>query len=266
MSGRLDHELVSRGLVSSRERAKEYIRSGKVTVNGAALTKPSVIVESGDELKVLGDTLRYVGRGGLKLEGAISAFGIDLWGKICLDIGASTGGFTDCMLQNGAKKVYAADVGHGQLAEILKNDPRVVNMEGVNVKTLTPEFFSEAIDFISADLSFISVRFAADASALILGENKEAVMLIKPQFEAGQKHIAKGGIVKDKGAHIEVLKGLCEHFTALNFEIKNISPSPIKGGDGNIEYLANFVKRNCFTPHFIDYKEVCELAFKSLKG
>lgn len=266
MSARLDAELVSRSLAASRERAKEYIQSGMVTVNGTAVTKPSYAVTSADKLEVIGETLKYVGRGGLKLEGAINAFALSFYGKTCLDIGASTGGFTDCMLQNGAKKVYAADVGHGQLAEKLRDDSRVISLEGVNVKDLTPDYFNERIDFVTADLSFISVKYAADVSKDILADGGEAVFLLKPQFEAGRQHIAKGGIVKDKKAHIEVLRTLCEHFTALGFEVKSIVPSPIKGGDGNIEYLAYLVKLNSFTPKIIDCKEVCELAFRSLKG
>lgn len=266
MSARLDAELVARGLATSRERAKEYILAGMVNVNGKAAEKPSCTVYNDDKLEIIGETLKFVGRGGLKLEGAIKAFGLNLNGRTCLDIGASTGGFTDCMLQNGAKKVYAADVGHDQLAESLRADPRVVNLEGVNVKTLTPDLFAEQIDFVTADLSFISVRFAADASSEILADGGEAVFLIKPQFEAGRSRIAKGGIVKDKAAHIEVLRTLCEHFTKLGFSIEGIVPSPIRGGDGNIEYLAHLVKQLSFTPRIIDCKEVCELAFRSLKG
>lgn len=266
MSARLDAELVARGLAASRERAKEYIQAGMVTVNGEAVDKPSCAVYDEDKLEIIGETLKYVGRGGLKLEGAVKAFGLSFDGKTCLDIGASTGGFTDCMLQNGAKKVYAADVGHGQIAEKLMADPRVKSLEGVNVKDLTPDFFKEQIDIVTADLSFISVRFAAAASAAILEDGGEAVFLIKPQFEAGRQHIANGGIVKDKKAHIEVLRALCESFAELKFEVKNIVPSPIRGGDGNIEYLAYLVKRNSFTPKIIDCKAVCELAFRSLKG
>lgn len=266
MSARLDALLVGRGLAVSRERAKEYIQAGMVTVDGSVVTKPSSPVAGGAKLEITGETLRYVGRGGLKLEGAVKAFGLSFTGKTCLDIGASTGGFTDCMLQNGAKKVYAADVGHGQLAEKLRSDSRVVNLEGVNVKDFTADYFAERIDFAAADLSFISVRFAAASSAAILEAGKETVFLIKPQFEAGRQHIAKGGIVKDIKAHIEVLRTLCTDFNSLGFEVKNIAPSPIRGGDGNIEYLAYLVKQSSFTQQIIDCKAICELAFRSLKG
>lgn len=266
MSTRLDAELVMRGLASSRERAKEYIQSGMITVNGSAVAKPSFLVDEASQIALSGETLRYVGRGGLKLEGAIKQFGLKLSDKICLDIGASTGGFTDCMLQNGAKKVYAADVGHGQLAAKLLNDSRVVNLEGVNVKDLTPDLFSEQIDFISADLSFITVKFAIDAASMILSFGGEAVYLIKPQFEAGRSSIAKGGIVKDKKVHIKVLESVCQHLCSRNFAVTGLVPSPIKGGDGNIEYLAYCVKQHDFTPSMIDCKVVCELAFRSFKG
>lgn len=265
MSARLDAELVRRGLATSRERAKEYIHSGSVTVNGTPAHKPSDTVSDSDDIKLIGETLKYVGRGGLKLEGAVKAFGIDLCGKTCLDIGASTGGFTDCMLQYGAVKVYAVDVGHDQLAEKLKSDARVVNIEGVNVKDLTPELISEPIDFISADLSFISVRYAADAAIRILKPSGEAVLLIKPQFEAGRKNLSKTGIVRDKKVHVEVLESLCGYFQSIGFSVKDVIPSPIKGGDGNIEYLAHLVKSDAFTSHSPDYKSIVQIAF-SQKG
>lgn len=265
MTARLDYELVCRGLATSRERAKEYIRSGSVTVNGVTAKKPSDEVLETDDIALTGETLKYVGRGGLKLEGAINAFGIDISGKTCLDIGASTGGFTDCMLQFGAKKVYAVDVGHGQLVDKLKTDSRVVNIEGVNVKDLTYELIHEPIDFISADLSFISVRYAADAANRILQDNGKAVLLIKPQFEAGRKNLSKTGIVRDKKVHSDILESLCGYFQSLGLVIKGILPSPIKGGDGNIEYLAHLVKSENFTSCFIDYSSVVQQAF-SQKG
>lgn len=261
MTARLDYELVRRGLASSRERAKEYIQTGSVTVNGNIAKKPSDGVSEDDVIILTGETLKYVGRGGLKLEGAINSFSVDLSDKTCLDIGASTGGFTDCMLQFGAKKVYAVDVGHGQLVEKLRADERVVNIEGVNVKDLTHELIREPIDFISADLSFISVRYAADAANLILRTNGEAVLLIKPQFEAGRKNLSKTGIVHDRKVHTEVLESLCGYFQSLGFEVKGLEPSPIKGGDGNIEYLVHLVKSESFTPHLIDYGSIVQRAF-----
>lgn len=263
---RLDIELVKRGLAQSRERAKEYIAGGTVLVNGKQAKKPSDSVCENDDIQIIGDTLKYVGRGGLKLEKALTDFAIDISGCVCLDIGASTGGFTDCMLQNGASKVYAVDVGHGQLAERLRSDYRVVNIEGVNVKDISAEMFAEQISFVSADLSFISVRYAADAAKEILENGGEAVFLIKPQFEAGKKHLTKGGIVKDKKVHAEVLESLCEYFCSLCFDIAGLVPSPIKGGDGNIEYLIHLVKHDSFTSCNFDFKGVCEQAFAALKG
>ena len=265
MSTRLDTELVRRGLATSRERAKEYIQSGAVTVNGIPAKKPSDPVSETDDIAVTGETLRYVGRGGLKLEGAINAFKIDLTGMTCLDIGASTGGFTDCCLQHGAKKVYAVDVGHGQLAEKLVNDDRVINIEGVNVKTLTPEILADSIDFVCADLSFISVRYAADAASIILPDGKSAVLLIKPQFEAGRKYLSKSGIVSDHKAHITVLETLIAYFQSIGFCVEAVTPSPIKGGDGNIEYLVRLVKSTGFTQKIFDFKAIVHNAF-SLKG
>ena len=263
---RLDFELVKRGLAQSRERAKEHIQNGEVIVNGRCARKPSDEVSENDDICLVGETLKYVGRGGLKLEKALFEFKINLSGRTCLDIGASTGGFTDCMLQNNACKVYAVDVGHGQLAEKLVNDPRVINIEGVNVKDICSDMFSELIDFICADLSFISVKYAADAARDILQRDGEAVLLIKPQFEAGKEHLSKGGIVKDKSVHVDVLKSLCAYFCSIGFEISGLIPSPIKGGNGNIEYLIHLVKRDCFTAYNIDFKELCGWAFASLKG
>ena len=263
---RLDMELVRRGIAQSRERAKEYISEGMVTVNGTAVKKPSADVSDSDDIAMIGEVLKYVGRGGLKLERAIADFFIDLTDRVCLDIGASTGGFTDCMLQFGAKKVYAVDVGHDQLADKLRNDPRVVNIEGVNVKDFTADLLNEPIDFVCADLSFISVRYAADAARQILPVGGDAVLLIKPQFEAGKKNISKGGIVKDIKVHIEVLKSLCEYFCSICLQVKGLIPSPIKGGDGNTEYLIHLVKQDSFTRCNIDFKGICGRALRSLKG
>lgn len=253
---RLDWELVNRGLSNSRERAKEYILSGLVSVNGDVAKKPSQEVCESDIIEVTGETLKYVGRGGLKLERALSEFGISLDGLTCLDIGASTGGFTDCMLQSGAKTVYAVDVGHGQLAKSLAEDGRVICREGINVKDITREMFDLMIDFVSADLSFISSRYAADAAKKVLSEGGSAVILIKPQFEVGKNGLSKKGIVKDKKSRADVLYSLCEYFTSLNFEVRGLIPSPIKGGDGNIEYLIHLVKQSSFTPYYADFAEL----------
>lgn len=258
---RLDFEMVSRGLATSRERAKEYISKNYVTVNGNPASKAALDVSEDDQIEVNGDTLKYVGRGGLKLEHALKAFDIDLCGLTCLDIGASTGGFTDCMLSFGAAKVYAVDVGHAQLAQKLVDDPRVVNLEGVNVKDFTPDMLFEPIDFAASDLSFISVRYAACALKEILEPGKSTVLLIKPQFEAGRKYLGNSGVVKDKKAHVDVLESLTAYFESLGFGVGNILPSPIKGGDGNIEYLAHLVKQNDFTHKNFDFRGIVSRAF-----
>lgn len=259
---RLDRAAVDRGIAKSRERAKEYIAEGRVFVNGKAVTKPSAEVSDSDEITLSGEEMRYVGRGGLKLEKALSEFKIDVSGLTCLDIGASTGGFTDCLLQNGAKKVYAADVGHGQLAEKLRADDRVVCSEGVNVKDFTAETFPEPIDFICADLSFISARFAADAAALLLREGCSAVILIKPQFDAGRKNIGKNGVVKDPKAHAEVIESLVGYFNSIGLTVCGLAVSPIKGGDGNTEYLAHLKKQENIAEFAIDFKKFCLSALK----
>ena len=260
MAPRLDAELVRRGLAKSRERAKEYISEHMVEINGTAAQKPSENVSDDDVITVTGQTLRYVGRGGLKMESALKSFKIDVCGKICLDIGASTGGFTDCLLQNGSRKVYAVDVGHNQLDKKLLSDARVVNIEGVNVKDFTPDMISDTPDFVCADLSFISCKYAALAAKNILPVCADAVLLIKPQFEAGRQYLSKGGIVKDKKIHAKVIEELCAYFSSLSFEIKGIVPSPIKGGDGNTEYLVHLVKRNSFTPYSIDINRICGIS------
>lgn len=258
---RLDVEIVERGLAKSRERAKEYIQKGSVLVNGKTVTKPSFAVNCDDDVKVIGETLKYVGRGGLKMEAAVNTFELNLNGMTCVDLGASTGGFTDCMLKNGAVKVYAIDVGHGQLDDKLVCDERVVNLEGINVKDVTSETVGEKIDLVTADLSFISCRYAFDAASRLLEDGGIAVVLIKPQFEAGRSNIAKGGIVKDKKAHVSVLADVCEYIGVCGFSIINLIPSPIHGGDGNIEYLVCTVKRNSFTNYNVDYKAVIDTAF-----
>ncbi|MBQ8623498.1 MAG: TlyA family RNA methyltransferase [Oscillospiraceae bacterium] len=258
---RLDAAVVELGLAQSRERAKEYIKKGYVTVNGEVIAKPSAAVLESDEIKLIGETLKYVGRGGLKMEAAVNAFNLDLNGKTCVDLGASTGGFTDCMLKNGAKKVYAIDVGHGQLDKRLVNDPKVVNLEGVNVKNVTHETVEQHVDFVSADLSFISCKFAIDAAARLLNDNGNAVILIKPQFEAGKSNISKGGIVKDKKVHISVLNDVCGYIQAVGFKLQELVPSSIKGGDGNIEYLAHIVNQINFTQKTFDFKSIVDTAF-----
>ncbi|MCD8108091.1 MAG: TlyA family RNA methyltransferase [Oscillospiraceae bacterium] len=257
---RLDHYLTSNGYFSSRERAKESIKNGEITVNGRVCTKPAFDVSDSERVDFIGTQLKYVGRGGLKLEAAINTFDINLSGLTCVDLGASTGGFTDCMLQYGAKKVYSIDVGHGQLAEKLLLDSKVINIEGTNVKEVSLETTGEAVDFVTADLSFISVRFAISAAVKILSENGKAVFLIKPQFEAGQASIGKGGIVKDKSAHVKVLKDIYSFLISNGFQVAGIIPSPIKGGDGNIEYLA-YCTRNSECIYIPNFDEIVNIAF-----
>lgn len=258
---RLDLILVEKGIVKSRERAKEHIKSGNVLVNEKAVQKPSAEVSYSDEIVFLGSAPKYVGRGGLKLEKAVQSFEIKLDGFICADLGASTGGFTDCMLKFGAKKVYAVDVGHDQLDESLKENPAVVNIEGVNVKDVSSEIIPEPCDFAAADLSFISVKYAAEAAHRILKPNGKAVFLIKPQFEAGKANISKGGIVKSQKVHTEVLRSVADSLCKMGFDVKGLIPSPIKGGDGNIEYLAYAVKSNTFTAFTADFKAIAVNAF-----
>lgn len=265
MSERLDSALVSQGLVPSRERAKELIKSGNVTVNGKTQSKPSINVTAEDKLEVIGGQLKYVGRAGLKLEKAAKVFDISFKDKVCADIGASTGGFTDFMLQNGSIKVYAVDVGHDQLAQKLRDDARVVNMEGTNVKELCEGFFDENIDIMTADLSFISLKTALVPMLSSVNAGTMLVLLIKPQFEAGKKNIGKGGIVKDRKVHINVLRDMVSFFAQLNCTVHGLTCSGIKGGDGNIEYLALITKDEQATVFTADIPQLVDMAFKSLK-
>ena len=238
MGCRLDVFLVEKGLVKSRERAKELIKKDGVNVNGKHVNKPSFEVSEDDRIDITIQQLRYVSRGGLKLEKAIETFDLDVKNCVCVDLGASTGGFTDCLLQNGAKKVYAVDVGHDQLDESLCKRNDVVNIEGVNVKEFSPEYIGEKVDIVTADLSFISIKKALPVIKSLLKDNAYAVVLVKPQFEVGKKNIGKGGIVKDKSAHIEMFAELIPYIENNDIKILNIICSGIKGGDGNIEYLA----------------------------
>lgn len=238
MESRLDAMLVEKRLAKSRERAKELIKSNGVTVNNKVVNKPSYLVSDTDEIEVLVEQLRYVSRGGLKLEKALSLFGIDVNDFVCVDLGASTGGFTDCLLQNGARKVYAVDVGHDQLDKSLLKRSDVINIEGVNVKEFSTDNTGENVDIVTADLSFISIKSAVSVIKNLLKDNAVAVILIKPQFEVGKKNVGKGGIVKDKSAHVLMLNDLLPFIEKENMTILNLTCSSIKGGDGNIEYLA----------------------------
>ncbi|MGN0641692.1 MAG: TlyA family RNA methyltransferase [Huintestinicola sp.] len=234
---RLDVYLAEEGMVKSRETAKKLIAEGGVTVNGKTADKPSAAVPEGAEVRIIGALPKYVGRGGLKLEKALRVFDISLEGMVCMDIGASTGGFTDCMLQNGAALVYAADVGHGQLDEKLINDSRVINMEGYNIRSAQLSDFEKRAEFISCDVSFISLKMVIPKIAELLPENGRAVMLIKPQFECGKSNIGKNGIVRSAKVHISVINDIISCCTASGLTVLGLDYSPVSGGDGNIEYL-----------------------------
>lgn len=256
---RLDSELVARGIARSRERAKEMIKAGNVTVNGISAKKPSEEVSLSDDIRSSEQEI-YVGRGALKLEKAAHEFGIDFNGRVCLDIGASTGGFTDFMLRNGAAKVFAVDVGHGQLAESLKNDSRVISMEKTDIRSVTPEMLGGCVDFICADVSFISLKMILPKIYELLKENAAAAVLIKPQFEAGKKDVGKGGVVKDKKVHARVISDIDSFAAGTGFLPEKYTFSPVKGGSGNIEYLA-FLRKAKGEYIIRDFRELVESSF-----
>ena len=241
MSGkkRLDVLLTERGLQESRQRAQAVIMSGEVFVNGQRVDKPGTAVAEDAQIEIRGGTLAYVSRGGLKLEKAMATFPIDLHGAVCADIGASTGGFTDCMLQNGAEKVYAVDVGYGQLAWSLRSDPRVVCMERTNVRYLTAEQIPEPLDFGTVDVSFISLKLILPALRGILKPDGQVVCLVKPQFEAGREKVGKKGVVRDPAVHLEVLRQFLQNAHEADFSVKEMTFSPVRGPEGNIEYLGH---------------------------
>jgi len=234
---RLDVELVDRGLVQSRERAKVVIMEGLVYVNGQKSDKAGTPVKEDDRIEVRGETLRYVSRGGKKLEKAMQVFSVVLEGCTCMDIGASTGGFTDCMLQNGAVKVYAVDVGYGQLAWSLRTDERVVNLERTNIRYITEEQVPQPVDFISVDVSFISLTLVLPVAHRLLKDGAQMVCLVKPQFEAGKDKVGKKGVVRDPQIHREVIRKVIDCAAELGFWVRGLDFSPIKGPEGNIEYL-----------------------------
>ena len=237
MKERLDVLLVKRNLAESREKAKALIMSGIVYVNGQKEDKAGTTFEETAPIEVRGSTLKYVSRGGLKLEKAMDRFGVRLDGKICMDVGASTGGFTDCMLQNGAVKVYSVDVGHGQLAWKLRNDERVVCMEKTNIRYVAPEDIADPIGFASIDVSFISLTKVLGPVKALLEDNGQIVCLIKPQFEAGREKVGTKGVVREPAVHLEVIDMVIDYALSIGFEALNLEFSPIKGPEGNIEYL-----------------------------
>lgn len=245
MKERLDVLLVQEGYAASREKAKAIIMAGDVFVDGQREDKAGTTFDpSKIKLEVRGSTLPYVSRGGLKLEKAIRQFGLLLSDKICMDIGASTGGFTDCMLQNGAKKVYSVDVGHGQLDWKLRNDNRVVCMEKTNFRYMVPEDIEDEPDFASVDVSFISLTKILLPARALLKDDGEMVCLIKPQFEAGKEKVGKKGVVKEPAVHEEVIRKVVDFADLLGFEILHLDFSPIKGPEGNIEYLVHLRKNS----------------------
>lgn len=264
---RLDIALVEGGFCESREKAKALIMSGIVFVNNQKSDKAGTTVKPDDIIEVRGQPLKYVSRGGLKLEKAVDSFKLKLNGFICADIGASTGGFTDCMLQNGAKKVYSIDVGYGQLAWKLRTDERVVNLERTNFRYVTNEQVPELLDFASVDVSFISLSHILPVLRNLLKDNGKAVCLIKPQFEAGKENVGKKGVVRDKEVHISVVKNIIDLCINCGFSVLGIDFSPVKGPEGNIEYLCLIEKTNNPTVLTdITADEVVESSYKALNS
>ncbi len=234
---RLDVAVYERGFAETREKAKAMIMAGSVYVNGQKALKGGVNIKETDVIEVRGAVNPFVSRGGLKLDKAVRCFGLDLSGCVCMDIGASTGGFTDCMLANGAKKVYAIDVGYGQLAWKLRCDERVVNLERTNFRYVTREQVPDEVDFASVDVSFISLKLILPVMHTLLKAGGRSVCLIKPQFEAGKENIGKKGVVRDKSVHADVVKNITAFAAENGFKVLNVDFSPIKGPEGNIEYL-----------------------------
>lgn len=256
MKERLDVLLVRQGFAQSREKAKAILMAGNVFVNGQREDKAGTTFdESKIHIEVKGSTLKYVSRGGLKLEKAMSQFPIILTDKVCMDIGASTGGFTDCMLQNGAKKVFSVDVGHGQLAWKLRNDERVVCMEKTNFRYVTPDDIGEQVDFASVDVSFISLTKILIPARNLLCEQGRVVCLIKPQFEAGKEKVGKKGVVRDSTVHEEVVHKIIDYADFIGFEVLGLTYSPIKGPEGNIEYLMFIEKKSELTEDMLAMTE-----------
>ena len=234
---RLDQYLVDQGLVPSRSMAQSIIMAGEVFVNGQKASKAGEAVTGEEQIELRSKTLQYVSRGGLKLEKAMQVFPVQLDGKVCMDIGASTGGFSDCMLQNGASKVYAIDVGYGQLAWKLRQDERVINLERTNIRYVTEDHVPESIDFFSVDVSFISLKLVLPVAFSLLKESGQGVCLIKPQFEAGREKVGKKGVVRDPEVHIEVIEKVLDFTKEIGFSVLGLDYSPVKGPEGNIEYL-----------------------------
>ena len=263
MKERLDVLLVQKGLAASREKAKTMIMEGNVFVNNNREDKPGSTFSEDVMIEIHGKTLQYVSRGGLKLEKAMKHFGITLENCVCMDIGASTGGFTDCMLQSGAAKVYAVDVGYGQFAWKLRQDPRVVCMEKTNIRYVTPADIADVLDFASVDVSFISLTKVLGPARELLRENGQMVCLIKPQFEAGREKVGKKGVVRDKKVHEEVIESVIAFAREIGFAVRGLEYSPIKGPEGNIEYLV-WIEKNGSLEEAVDIHAVVEAAHGEL--
>lgn len=263
MKERLDVLLVKQNLAPSREKAKAMIMAGSVLVDGQREDKAGSMFPDTVKLTIKGHTLPYVSRGGLKLEKAMTHFDLSLDGKVCMDVGASTGGFTDCMLQNGAVKVYSVDVGHGQLDWKLRNDPRVVCMERTNIRYVTPEDLEEKAEFVSIDVSFISLTKVLPPVRELMEDGAEIVCLIKPQFEAGREKVGKKGVVRDPAVHREVIGKVVDFARSLSFGVLHLEFSPIKGPEGNIEYLLHLRKQEEGQGE-VDIRGVVEQAHRDL--
>lgn len=262
---RIDALLVQKGLAPGRDRAKALIMEGSVFVNGQKTDKPGDEVDENAAVEVRGRALPYVSRGGLKLEKAVKAFDLPLDKLICMDIGASTGGFTDCMLQNGAAHVYAVDVGYGQLAWKLRQDPRVTVLERTNVRYLTTEQVPEPLDFFSVDVSFISLTLVLPAARPFLKADGGAVCLIKPQFEAGRGRVGKKGVVRDPQVHIDVIRKICDFAGEHGFTVRGLDFSPVRGPEGNIEYLL-YLGNGQGVPVQTDIEELVARSHRELDG
>ena len=267
MKERLDVLLVKRNLAESREKAKAIIMSGNVFVEGQREDKAGTTFSDEVQIEIKGHTMPYVSRGGLKLEKAMKHFDVTVKDKVCTDVGSSTGGFTDCMLQNGAKKVFAIDVGRGQLAWKLRQDERVVCMEKTNIRYVTPEDLGEPVDFSSIDVSFISLTKVLLPIRNYLSSDGQIVALIKPQFEAGREKVGKKGVVREKSTHLEVIEKVKEYACSIGFNVLNLEFSPIRGPEGNIEYLIHLQKVSEEAGRVtgdIDVKRTVEEAFETL--
>lgn len=264
MKERLDVMMVNRGLAESREKAKAIIMSGIVYVDNIKEDKAGSTFDEKAQIEVRGNTLKYVSRGGLKLEKAMDCFGVRLADKVAMDVGSSTGGFTDCMLQNGAVKVYSVDVGHGQLAWKLRNDERVVCMEKTNIRYVTPDAIEDRIEFASIDVSFISLTKVLPPVKELLTDDGEIVCLIKPQFEAGREKVGKKGVVRDQKVHVEVVEMIVDFARQIGFKTLDLSYSPIKGPEGNIEYLLYITKDQTKENKEFDIKAMVEESHRCL--